>query len=58
MKMREICRMSLCTVLVLVGISSAHPPGSEKIPLVLRMAADRRSWEDTLKKKRAIPSTR
>ena len=51
MKTREIRRMPLCAVLVIVGISSAHPPGSEKIPLALGVAQDgRRGWEGILKR--------
>jgi hypothetical protein len=51
MKMRQIRRMPLCAVLIIVGISSAHPPGSEKIPLALGVAQDgRRGWEGILKR--------
>jgi HEAT repeat protein len=55
MKMREICRMSLCTVLVLVGISSAHPPGSEKVPLALLVAQDSRRINESILKQAGYP---
>ncbi len=51
MKMRESCRVALGAVLIIVGLSSAHPPGSLNAPLVLRVAQDwQRSFEGTLKK--------
>jgi len=55
MKTKEIRRMVLCAMLIIVGTSSAHPPGYEKLPLALRVAQDGRAGHEAMLKAAGYP---
>ena len=55
MKMRESRRVPLCAVLIIAGLSSAHPPGWEKIPLELRVAQNGRGLNEAMLRQAGYP---